>query len=152
MAFFATRLLAGHVVGRNNPSGAIGLFVGTDFVKVVGFAVVLFILGAPAWLHARWFLIGAVVLAVLIVGALMVFRAESHTNKVALTAEPKPVSYVEAKSAQFRASRTYVGTLQPGLAAKHGPTPASPTVPTATGRPGARQAPGAAHRPRSRPG
>jgi ATP synthase protein I len=64
MAFFAISLLIGHFVGRNNPSGAIGLFVGTYFVKVVGFAVVLFILGAPAWLHARWFLIGAVVTVV----------------------------------------------------------------------------------------
>jgi ATP synthase protein I len=64
MAFFAISLLIGHVVGRNNPSGAIGLFVATYFVKVVGFAVVLFVLGAPDWLHARWFLIGAVVAVV----------------------------------------------------------------------------------------
>jgi ATP synthase protein I len=64
MAFFAISLLIGHVVGRNNPSGAIGLFVATYFVKVVGFAVVLFAIGAPAWLHAQWFLIGAVVAVV----------------------------------------------------------------------------------------
>ena len=55
---------SGHFVGRNNPSGAIGLFVATYFVKVVGFAVVLFVIGAPAWLHGRWFLIGAVVTVV----------------------------------------------------------------------------------------
>jgi ATP synthase protein I len=61
MAFFAISLAIGHFVGRNNPSGAIGMFVATYFVKVVGFAVVLFVLGAPAWLHERWFLIGAVV-------------------------------------------------------------------------------------------
>lgn len=61
MAFFAISLAIGHFVGRNNPSGAIGMFVATYFVKVVGFAVVLFVLGAPAWLHGRWFLIGAVV-------------------------------------------------------------------------------------------
>ncbi|MCX6497591.1 MAG: hypothetical protein NTU93_02175 [Arthrobacter sp.] len=61
MAFFAISLAIGHFVGRNNPSGAIGMFVATYFVKVVGFAVVLFVIGAPAWLHARWFLIGAVV-------------------------------------------------------------------------------------------
>jgi ATP synthase protein I len=60
MAFFAISLLVGHFVGRNNPSGAIGVFVVTYFVKVVGFAVVLFVIGAPAWLHGRWFLIGAV--------------------------------------------------------------------------------------------
>ncbi|QCB97022.1 hypothetical protein E5206_08850 [Arthrobacter sp. PAMC25564] len=64
MVFFAISLLVGHLVGRNNPSGAIGLFVAMYFVKVVGFAVVLFILGAPDWLHARWFLLGAVVTVV----------------------------------------------------------------------------------------
>ncbi|MEV7604748.1 hypothetical protein AB0N65_04840 [Paenarthrobacter sp. NPDC089322] len=61
MLFFAISLLIGHFVGRNNPSGAVGLFVATYFVKVVGFAVVLFVIGAPEWLHDRWFLIGAVV-------------------------------------------------------------------------------------------
>ncbi|WP_427130568.1 hypothetical protein [Pseudarthrobacter sp. S9] len=64
MAFFAISLMIGHIAGRNNPSGAIGLFVATYFVKVVGFAVVLFAIGAPAWLHGRWFLIGAVVTVV----------------------------------------------------------------------------------------
>ncbi|WP_104136221.1 hypothetical protein [Arthrobacter sp. ZGTC131] len=64
MAFFAISLLIGHFVGRNNPSGAIGLFVATYFVKVIGFAVVLFAVGAPEWLHGRWFLIGAVVAVV----------------------------------------------------------------------------------------
>ncbi len=65
MAFFAISLLVGHFMGRNNPSGAIGMFVATYFVKVVGFAVVLFVIGAPAWLHGRWFLIGAVATVVL---------------------------------------------------------------------------------------
>ncbi|MFK4294920.1 ATP synthase protein I [Arthrobacter sp. GAS37] len=64
MAFFAISLLIGHFVGRDNPSGAVGLFVASYFVKVVGFAVVLFVLGAPAWLHGRWFVIGAVVTVV----------------------------------------------------------------------------------------
>jgi ATP synthase protein I len=64
MAFFAISLLIGHFAGKNNPSGAIGLFVATYFVKVVGFAVVLFALGAPEWLSGRWFLIGAVVAVV----------------------------------------------------------------------------------------
>jgi ATP synthase protein I len=69
MAFFAISLLVGHFVGRNNPSGAIGMFVATYFVKVVGFAVVLFLIGAPAWLHGRWFLIGAVATVVFWQGA-----------------------------------------------------------------------------------
>lgn len=61
MLFFGISLLVGHFVGRSNPSGAIGAFVATYFIKVVGFAVVLFLIGAPEWLHGRWFLIGAVV-------------------------------------------------------------------------------------------
>jgi ATP synthase protein I len=65
MLFFAISLLVGHFMGRNNPSGAIGLFVATYFVKVVGFAVVLLVVGAPAWLHGRWFVIGAVATVVL---------------------------------------------------------------------------------------
>ncbi|MET3919774.1 hypothetical protein [Arthrobacter sp. UYEF20] len=64
IAFFAISLLVGHFGGRNHSSGAIGLFAATYFVKVVGFAVVLFAIGAPAWLHGRWFLIGAVVTVV----------------------------------------------------------------------------------------
>jgi ATP synthase protein I len=69
MLFFAISLLVGHFIGRNNPSGAIGMFVATYFVKVVGFAVVLFVVGAPDWLHGRWFLIGAVTTVVLWQGA-----------------------------------------------------------------------------------
>jgi ATP synthase protein I len=64
IVFFAISLLIGHFVGRNNPSGAIGLFVATYFVKVIGFAVVLFAIGAPGWLHGRWFVLGAVVAVV----------------------------------------------------------------------------------------
>ena len=60
MLFFGISLLVGHFVGRSNPSGAIGVFVATYFIKVVGFAVVLFLIGAPEWLHSRWFLTGAV--------------------------------------------------------------------------------------------
>ncbi len=64
MVFFAISLAVGHIVGRNNPSGAIGVFVATYFIKVVGFAVVLLVIGAPDWLHARWFVAGAVVTVV----------------------------------------------------------------------------------------
>lgn len=65
MAFFAISLAVGHFAGRNNPSGAIGLFVATYFIKVVGFAVVLFAIGAPEWLYDKWFLAGAVVAVLL---------------------------------------------------------------------------------------
>lgn len=64
MVFFAISLLIGHFTARTNPSGAIGLFVATYFIKVVGFAVVLFAIGRPEWLDGRWFLIGAVVTVV----------------------------------------------------------------------------------------
>ena len=65
MLFFGISLLVGHFVGRTNPSGAIGMFVATYFVKVVGFAVVLFVVGAPQWLDGRWFVAGAVTTVVL---------------------------------------------------------------------------------------
>src|SRR5919107_979574 len=65
MLFFGISLLVGHFVGRSNPSGAIGVFVATYFIKVVGFAAVLFVVGAPAWLHGRWFVAGAVTAVVL---------------------------------------------------------------------------------------
>lgn len=65
MLFFGISLLVGHFVGRSNPSGAIGMFVATYFVKVVGFAVVLFVIGAPQWLQGRWFVTGAVTAVVL---------------------------------------------------------------------------------------
>ena len=65
MVFFGISLLVGHYVGRSNPSGAIGMFVATYFIKVVGFAVVLFVVGTPDWLQGRWFVAGAVVAVVL---------------------------------------------------------------------------------------
>ena len=59
-AFFGISLLVGHFVGRRNPSGAIGMFVVTYAIKVVGFAVILFGLGTPDWLHREWFALSAV--------------------------------------------------------------------------------------------
>lgn len=63
--FFGVSLLIGHFVGRSNPSGALGIFMVTYAVKVVGFAVVLFVVGVPEWLDRTWFFgaaVGAVVL------------------------------------------------------------------------------------------
>lgn len=59
-AFFGLSLLVGHFVGRKNPSGALGVFVVTYAVKVVGFAAALFALGQPAWLDGTWFFAAAV--------------------------------------------------------------------------------------------
>ncbi|MBD8044288.1 hypothetical protein H9638_10770 [Arthrobacter sp. Sa2BUA2] len=63
--FFGISLLVGHVVGRSNPSGAIGMFAVTYAIKVVGFAAILLIFGVPEWLERPWFAftaLGAVVM------------------------------------------------------------------------------------------
>lgn len=60
VAFFGISLAIGHFAGRNNPSGAMGLFVVTYAIKVVGFAVALFVLGTPPWLDRNWFFGAAV--------------------------------------------------------------------------------------------
>lgn len=55
VAFFAVSLIAGHIAGRNNPSGAIGVFAVVYVVKVVGFAALLLWIGTPAWISRPWF-------------------------------------------------------------------------------------------------
>lgn len=65
MAFFGLSLLVGHIYGKKNPSGAIGVFMITYLVKVVGFAVILFTLGAPSWLNGPWFATAGVVVVLL---------------------------------------------------------------------------------------
>jgi ATP synthase protein I len=61
VVFFAISLLIGHFVGRHNPSGAIGAFIATYVLKVVGFGAALFAIGTPQWLDTTWFFIAAVV-------------------------------------------------------------------------------------------
>ena len=58
--------------------------------------------------------IGGGVVAVLLLGGFMVWRADSRTNKVALVSRPKPVTVTRAKAAMYLPSRIYVGLLQPG--------------------------------------
>jgi membrane fusion protein, multidrug efflux system len=81
--------------------------------------------------------IGVSVLALLGVGGVMVVRAESKTNQVALGSSAKPVTVARAKGTTFRASRKYVGTLQPWVEAKVGPQFVSAYVDTVLVRPGA---------------
>ena len=69
VVFFAISLLVGHFVGRNNPSGAIGAFIATYVLKVVGFGAALFVAGRPDWLDTTWFFIAAVVAVVVWQGA-----------------------------------------------------------------------------------
>lgn len=79
--------------------------------------------------------IGAIAVSALV--ALLVIRAEARTNHVALAASPKPVTAVEAKSASFRPTRHYVGTIEPWVAASVGPQLVSAYVDTVLVRPGA---------------
>ena len=81
--------------------------------------------------------IGAGVAAVLLLGGAMMWRANSRTNKIALSSRPKPVTVVKATAAMYRPSRTYVGTLDPWVQASVGPQLVSAYVDTVLGRPGA---------------
>ena len=77
------------------------------------------------------------VIAVMLVGGLMVYRAESRTNKVALASSPKPVTATPAKATMFRPTRVYIGTLRPWVEASVGPQLVSAYVDTVLVRPGA---------------
>ena len=87
--------------------------------------------------HLVPIVIGAAVLLLLLLGGLMIFRSESHVNKVALVSSAKPVTVVEANASTFRSSRTYVGTIEPWVEAKVGPQLVSAYVDTVLVRPGA---------------
>src|SRR5262249_39121096 len=80
---------------------------------------------------------GVGVVFVLVLGGVMVWRADAKTNKVALAASAKPVTVVEAKGSTFRPSRTYIGTLEPWVQASIGPQLVSGYVDTVLVRPGA---------------
>ena len=76
------------------------------------------------------------VAAVLLLGFLMVARASSHVNKVALAALPVGVTAVEARATSFNSTRHYVGTLRPWVEAKIGPQLISAYVGSVLVRPG----------------
>ena len=73
----------------------------------------------------------------LAVGVLLLRHAESGTNKVALSGEAKPVTVIAVPETTFRASRTYVGTLEAWVRAAVGPQLVSAYVDTVLVRPGA---------------
>jgi membrane fusion protein, multidrug efflux system len=73
----------------------------------------------------------------IVFGRVMVERAEADTNHVALASQPRPVSIIEAAAAQYRATRTYVGTIDPWIEANIGPQLVSAYVDTVLVRPGA---------------
>jgi membrane fusion protein (multidrug efflux system) len=80
--------------------------------------------------------IAGAVLVVLAVGGLLISRAESKVNKVALAESAKPVTVTEAKAATYRPTRMYVGTLEPWVAANVGPQFISAYIDTVLVRPG----------------
>jgi hypothetical protein len=66
------------------------------------------------------------VAVVLLLGFLMVARASSHVNKVALASLPVGVTAVEARATHYNSTRHYVGTLRPALSSvtcAHAPKP-----------------------------
>jgi RND family efflux transporter MFP subunit len=73
----------------------------------------------------------------LVLGGVLIYRAEAGTNKVALSSAPKPVTVAAVTSSAFRPSRTYVGTLEPWVMANVGPQLVSAYVATVLVRPGA---------------
>jgi RND family efflux transporter MFP subunit len=83
------------------------------------------------------YVIVAIVGAILVLGAAMVWHAESKTNKVALAESAKPVTVVKATASAYQPTRTYVGTLEPWVEAKVGPQFVSAYVDTVLVRPGA---------------
>ena len=80
--------------------------------------------------------IGVGAATVIVVGALLVWHAESKINTVALASSPKPVTVIAVPEATFRDARTYVGTLRPWVEASVGPQYISVYVDTVLVRPG----------------
>jgi membrane fusion protein (multidrug efflux system) len=76
------------------------------------------------------------VTGVVVLGVLLVQRASSHVNKIALAGAPRGVTVIEARPAKYRALRRYVGTIQPWIEAKVGPQLISAYVDTVLVRPG----------------
>ncbi len=75
--------------------------------------------------------------ALLLAGTLLMAHAEAKVNHVALDATPKPVSFITATPATYRAHKTYVGSLRPWVSADVGPQFLSAYVDTVLVRPGA---------------
>jgi RND family efflux transporter MFP subunit len=82
-------------------------------------------------------IVAAGVVAILLLGGVLVWHAESKTNKVAMASSAKPVTVLAAKGEPYRAVHTYVGTLRPWVDAKVGPQFISAYVETVLVRPGA---------------
>lgn len=80
-------------------------------------------------------LIGFMVCILVLMIVLMV-RARSQTNQIALSEQKKGVTVIEAQAKKYRPSRRYVGTVAPWLEARIGPQFTSAYVDTVLVRPG----------------
>jgi membrane fusion protein, multidrug efflux system len=80
--------------------------------------------------------VGLGVVILVAFGGLLLVHADSKINKVALASAPKPVTVIEAKASTYRATRTFVGRLDPWVAASVGPQFVSAYVDTVLVRPG----------------
>ncbi len=93
-------------------------------------------LPGPDARRIRGVIIGLIaVLVVAVIG--LYLRAAAHTNHVALSQAPKPVSVVKAQSASYRPVRAYVGTTNAWNTAKVGPQYVSAYIGTVLVRTGA---------------
>jgi RND family efflux transporter MFP subunit len=77
-------------------------------------------------------------LSILVLGGVLIERASSHVNRLALDSHPKGVTVVAARATRYRPSRRYVGTIEPWIEARIGPQLISAYVDTVLVRPGDR--------------
>src|SRR5208283_2619173 len=68
----------------------------------------------------------------LLLGGLLLWRANSRVNRVTLASAAQPVTVVKAKGTGFRPFRTYIGALEPWVMARLGPQLVSAFVWTVT--------------------
>jgi len=71
-------------------------------------------------------------------GGVLFWRSTASANRTALADEPKPVTVQRAQAAEYRASRRYIGTVEPWLEARIGSQVTSAYVDTMLVRPGAK--------------
>ncbi len=84
----------------------------------------------------QYLILGAVAV-LLVLGALLLWRAQSQVNRIAMAGSAKPVTVVKAQAVEFRPFRSYIGTLEPWESAQVGPQLISAFVSSVLVRPGA---------------
>jgi RND family efflux transporter MFP subunit len=82
-------------------------------------------------------IVGSGVAVLLIIGLALLLHARGEVNKVALAGAPKPVTTHSARSAMYRPTLRYVGTIEPWISAQVGPQYISAYVESVLVRPGA---------------